>query len=139
VNDRAAITQVLTNYYRAFSTLDVQTFLPFFHQPCLVIGPQGVLAAPTPAVLATAFVPALESLRAKGYGRSELNLEKLEPLSATAALATGVAVRYKADGQELDRAGVTYLLHKAETGWRIAVLVIHDAPRDLRENNRVRL
>ncbi len=128
MNDRAAITQVLINYYNAFSTLDVQAFLPFFNQPCLLIGPQGVLAAPTPAVLAAAFAPALESFRAKGYGRSELNLKKLEPLSATAALVTGVAVRYKVDGQELDQAGVTYLLHKAETGWKIAVLVIHDAP-----------
>ena len=51
-----------------------------------------MLAAPTPTVLAAALVPVLESFRAKGYGRSELNLRKLEPLSATAALATGVAV-----------------------------------------------
>ena len=72
-----------------------------------------MLAAPTPTVLAAALVPVLESFRAKGYGRSELNLRKLEPLSSTAALATGVAVRYKVDGQELDRAGVPYLLRLA--------------------------
>jgi hypothetical protein len=47
-------------------------------------------------------------------------------LSATATLVTGVAVRYKLDGQELERAGVTYVLHKADTGWKIAVLIAHD-------------
>jgi hypothetical protein len=26
----------------------------------------------------------------------------------------------------LERAGVTYVLHKAEAGWKIAVIVMHD-------------
>jgi oligoribonuclease NrnB/cAMP/cGMP phosphodiesterase (DHH superfamily) len=39
---------------------------------------------------------------------------------------TGVAVRYTVDGQELDRAGVTYVLYNADGHWRIAVLIIHD-------------
>jgi hypothetical protein len=26
----------------------------------------------------------------------------------------------------LDQAGVTYVLHKGEAGWKIAVIVIHD-------------
>jgi len=29
--DHAAVTQVLTDYYRAFSTLDAQAVLPYFH------------------------------------------------------------------------------------------------------------
>jgi hypothetical protein len=41
-------------------------------------------------------------------------------------LVTGVAIRYKRNGQELERAGVTYVLHKAEAGWKIAVIVMHD-------------
>jgi len=31
-------------------------------------------------------------------------------------LVEGVARRYKLDGQELDQAGVTYVLHKADSG-----------------------
>jgi len=26
----------------------------------------------------------------------------------------------------LEQAGITYVLHKADSGWKIAVLVIHD-------------
>jgi uncharacterized NTF2-like protein DUF6841 len=85
-----------------------------------------VSAAPTCAVLATAFTAAIEGLRARGYGRSELSVRSVKSLSATATLVTGVAVRYKADGQELERVGVTYVLHKADDRWKIAVLIVHD-------------
>ncbi len=68
----------------------------------------------------------MEDLRARGYGRSELSLQQVKPLSATSAWATGVALRYKTDGQELERVAVTYLLHKTDNGWRFAVMVLHD-------------
>src|ERR1700734_4505335 len=46
-NEAAAVMQVLTDYYRAFSTLDLQKILPFFHQPSVLVGQQGVFLAPT--------------------------------------------------------------------------------------------
>ena len=49
------------------------------------------------------------------------------------ALASGVAVRYRADGQELERVGVSYVLHKAdEDRWAIAVTVVHDTDKVVR-------
>ena len=42
-------------------------------------------------------------------------------------MVSGVAVRYRADGQELERVGVSYVLRKADDDrWTIAVTVIHD-------------
>ena len=120
------MTAVLADYYRAFSTLEIQAILPYFHEPCLMESLQGVFAAPTYAELEAAFTPAIEGLRAREYGRSELSLRHFKSLSATAALAIGVAIRYKLDGAELERVGVTYVLHKAGTHWKIAVLIIHD-------------
>jgi ketosteroid isomerase-like protein len=127
MNEETAVIRVLADYYAAFSTLDVQAVLPYFHEPSVLIGPQGVLAAPTYGVLTTVFTPAMEGLRAKGFGRSELSVRNLKSLSATAALVTGVAVRYRVDGQEFERVGVTYVLYKADTRWKIAVLIVHDA------------
>jgi len=46
--------------------------------------------------------------------------------SRTAALARDVARRHKANGQELDQAGVTYLLFKADAGWEFAAIALHD-------------
>jgi ketosteroid isomerase-like protein len=134
-DDKAAVTRVLSDYYRAFSSavakLDVQTILPYYHESSLLMGSQGLAAMPTHAALAAMFTTAMEGLRARGYARSELSGLKLKRLSATCMLASGIATRYKADGEELDRIGVTYLLHKADSGWKIAVLVTHDAENDL--------
>ena len=125
-NEAAAVMQVLTDYYRAFSTLDLQKILPFFHQPSVLVGQQGVFAAPNHAELAVVFTPTMEGLRSRGYGRSELSQPKLTLLSETAALVIGVAERYKTDGQPLDRAGVTYVMQKTDAGWKIAAIVLHD-------------
>ena len=133
MDDEAAVTRVLADYYSAFSTLDVQAILPYYHEPCLLVSPQGVVAAPTHAAMEAAFAPMREGLRARGYGRSELGMLHVKQLSATAALASGVAVRYRADGQELERVGVSYLLHKADDDrWTIAVTVSHDPDKVVR-------
>ena len=131
-DDKAAATRVLTDYYSAFSRLDVQGILPYFHEPCLLVSPEGVAATPTHAALAAAFTPTMKDLRARGYARSALTKLRVEPLSATTTLASGITVRYKANGQELERVGVTYLLQKADNSWKIAVLVVHDTDNVLR-------
>src|SRR4051794_19913844 len=114
-----APTKVLHEYYAAFSTLNVPAILPYFHEPSVLIGPAGVHTIPSHDALAEAFTPVMEGLRARGFGRSELNVEDFRALSATAALMVGVALRYKVDGQELERVGVTHVLHKSVT-WKIA-------------------
>ena len=88
---------------------------------------------PTHTAMAAAFAPVMEGLRERGYGRSELSMPHVERLSATAALTSGVAVRYSADGQKLERVGVSYVVHKAdEDRWTIAVTVVHDADKAVR-------
>jgi ketosteroid isomerase-like protein len=128
----AAVAQVLADYYKAFSTLDAQAVEPFFHEPSQLVGPAGVVPTPTRAAVAAAFQPVMNALRARGFSKSELINLHLKRLSATTVLAGGVAVRRKADGQELERAGVVYLLQKTNAGWQVATVVIHDAESALR-------
>ena len=134
MNNEDAVKQVLSDYYKVFSTLDVQSILTYFHQPALLIGPLGVIAIPTPAAVVPIFGQVMEDLRQGKYRRSEFSLQQFKLLSATSALAAGVAIRYKADDQELERVGVTYLLHKGNDSWKFAAMVLHDtdkvAPRE---------
>lgn len=132
MDDKAAVIRVLDEYYRAFGTLDVQAILAYYHEPCLLVGPQGVVAVPTHAAMVAPFTTVMEGLRARGYGRSELSMPHIRQLSATATLASGVAVRYRTDGQELERVGVTYLLYKADDRWTIAATVTHDGDKVVR-------
>ena len=126
LSDEATPTLLLTEYYAAFSTLEVEAALPFFHEPSMIIGPQGVFAASKRAVLAGVFGPTMEDLRTKQYGRSELNVRHMHTLSPTATLVIGVAVRYRQDGEEMERVGVTYVLHMTGAGWKIAVFIVHE-------------
>ena len=68
----------------------------------------------------------MEGLRGKGYGRSEFEPGYAKSLSSSAALIGGVAVRYKTNGEQLERAGITYVLHKTESGWKFAAVILHD-------------
>jgi len=92
----------------------------------LLVGPQGVIPIPDRSALVAVFGPVMEGLRAKGYDRSELELGYVKSLSSSAALIAGVAVRYKTDGQQLERVGITYVLHKTESGWKFATVILHD-------------
>jgi hypothetical protein len=120
------VNQVIADYYRDFSTLNIQAILPYFNEPSLLVGSQGVIAIPNRAALVAVFGPVMEGLRAKGYGRSELELSYVTSLSSSAALIGGVAVRYQNDGQQLERVGVTYVLHKTKSGWKFATVILHD-------------
>jgi hypothetical protein len=126
VNEDAAL-RILADYYTAFSTLDVQAILPYFNEPSLLISSRGVIAAPTVAVVAAAFKPTMEGLRNRDFSRSELSVGEIKSLSASTTLVTGVAIRYQRNGQELERVGITYVLHKVETGSKIVVIILHDA------------
>jgi len=46
-----AVNQVIANYYRDFSTLNIQAILPYFNEPSLLVGPQGVIPIPDRAAL----------------------------------------------------------------------------------------
>jgi hypothetical protein len=120
------VNQVIADYYRDFSTLNIQAILRYFNEPSLLVGPQGVVSIPNHAALVGVFGPVMEGLRAKGYGRSELEKSYVKPLSSSIAIVGGVAVRYKTDGQQLERVGVTYVLHKTESGWKFATVILHD-------------
>jgi ketosteroid isomerase-like protein len=125
MNDEAAVIQQLRDYYKAFSTLDLRTVLPYFSEPAMLIGRPGIVAATTSAALAAILDPVINDFRGRGYGWSELDLERVDMMGATAASATGIAKRYKAGGEFLDEARITYVLQKSEAGWKIAVMVLH--------------
>jgi ketosteroid isomerase-like protein len=116
--------EAVHEYYRVFRTLDVNAIVSCYCEPCMTIAPQGVSSAANGAALAGLVAPLLAGLRAKGYGRSEFVQPHVTMLGETAALVRGVAVRYTAAGLELERVPLSYLMHRGEAGWKIAVLVV---------------
>ncbi len=99
----------------------------YYHEPVVFITPRGVIARATRTDASAVLTEFIERLGAMGAARSEWAESHVKQLSDTLAVAGIVVVRYKADGQELERVGWTYLLHKTGGGWKIAVLAGHPA------------
>jgi|SRR5450631_193530 ketosteroid isomerase-like protein len=127
MSDETAVRQTLDEYYRAFSTLNIQAILRYLNQPAMLVGPLGVIPLPTPSAIEPIFGPVMENLRSRGYTRSELGSPEIRMLGAQSALATGIAIRRGPYGEEMERAGITYLMRKTDDAWRIAVMVLHGA------------
>jgi hypothetical protein len=110
------------DYYKAFSTLQLDACAPFFTLPSMFIGLQGTYAVANREDLVRVLGPAVEVLRSKGYQRSEFVEPEFTTLTETTVLVRGVAVRYRALGTELERIPISYLVHRTGVGWKIAVV-----------------
>ena len=47
MKEQDAVREALLRYGKAFQTLDPSAILPFIHEPCLLISPQGSSPSPT--------------------------------------------------------------------------------------------
>jgi hypothetical protein len=116
--------ETIREYYRAFSTLDLHAIASYFAEPSMTISTQGgIRSAAHRAALAEALGPLVQSLKAKGYSRSDFAQPDVIMLGETKALVRGVAVRYAVSGNELERVPLSYVMHRGEAGWKIAVLI----------------
>jgi hypothetical protein len=110
------------NYYKAFSTLDLNACAPFFTLPCMFVGFEGTFAVANREDLGRVLGPVIEALRTTDYQRSEFLEPQITTLTAATALVRGVAVRYRKSGTELERVPVSYLVHQSGAAWKIAVV-----------------
>jgi ketosteroid isomerase-like protein len=124
--DEAAITQTFTSYVQAFQTLNPQAMVPYCEAPCMLISSQGTLVMATPAEIEALFIGLIEGLKARSYGRSELTDLHVKQMSDHIAFVSVSRVRYRTDGQELERLGETYTFRKTADGWKIVAAAMHD-------------
>ena len=121
VADRAAIEKVMYDYVEAYGSGDMDHLMQFVNIPLTVAGPNGFrsIAASDEAV---ALYTRLRDAGVKqGYAKSEWLEFGVKLLGPSYAVAGGTFVRYKADGNELNRGGGTYLLTKVDGVWKVGV------------------
>jgi ketosteroid isomerase-like protein len=131
-DDTAAVLQPLRDYYAASSKHDVSSMVDYYESPVMVIAARGVMCWATHTEAIRNLMPFIARLQEIGAARTEWGESHFRQLSDTLVMASIVVVRYKADGQELERLGWTYLLHKTGGGWKIAVLASHSPDTVLR-------
>jgi ketosteroid isomerase-like protein len=125
-DDRAVLIQALNDYASAFHSFDEQRVLNSYHEPLILIAGPAVRVMATRADTEAWMKAFWARLKERGFARgSEFSPLHVKQVSPTVAVASAQFVRYKADGQELERNGVTYVLLKAGDEWKIVVVLGH--------------
>lgn len=133
-SERDAIQQVVSGYYDAFGR-DSVAAAAFYGEPILIVLPNQVIAVRKRADLETFMDKFVAGLKQLGYARSkQAGAPRIKLLNPTTVLYSTVAIRLKADGTELQRAGFAYLLQKGSSGWKIHEIIATDLDKLISEN-----
>jgi ketosteroid isomerase-like protein len=123
--EKDAIHQVVSGYYDAFAR-DSAAAAAFYGEPTLIVLPNQVIILATRPDVEAFLAKSLASLKPLGYSYSKVVDPRTKLLNATTSIYSTIAVRSKADGTEMQRAGFTYLLQKDNSGWKIRGLIATD-------------
>ena len=104
---------------------DVNEVLDYFAVPLLVTGDDAAHAFRTAEEVKGFARRQVERLRAVNYDHSETLDADVITLNATSALYRAAFARERADGSEIGRLGVTYLITNGSGGLRISALAVH--------------
>lgn len=126
MNPEAGILNVLKQVEATFSGLDFNGWIANFHLPCTVILPDRIFSSMSIDDTRAQFQPLFQSLKGKGFTRTQLDRCKIRMLTATTAIADTVWTRYRGE-QVLEQLGATYLFLNMKGSWKIAVLTGYPA------------
>ncbi len=124
------VRQTLQAYEQAWSRHDAQAIAAFYFEPAMRVSKAGPVVRASRVDQQAFFAGYLRAIMERGYDRSEWESLGGRLLDAQTALASGVAVRYRADGSVLERVGLTYHLWKTGEGWKIFLSATH-APENV--------
>jgi ketosteroid isomerase-like protein len=121
------VVEAFKKYAQAFQSLDPKAVAAHFHEPALMITPQGVHALPNAAAVEQAYAPVMADLPAKRYARTEFSSFEERRLSGDLAALSGTGSWVDTSGREFAPFGFTYTFLRTGQGWRIVVALIHSA------------
>ena len=118
-------------YLRAFAACgrgesdDLRSLLRYYGVPLVLTTDVGAFGLTTDEQVLTGLAQQVDGMRAEGYDRSEMLSSDWAALNASSALHTAGFSRRRADGSEIGRLRVTYLVTDGPQGRRISALAVH--------------
>jgi ketosteroid isomerase-like protein len=113
------------SYTQAFQSLDPKAVSRHFHEPAILITPQGVVPLSAAADVERAYARIMADLPALGYAGTEFSTVTERRLGDDLALVIGGGTWRKATGERFMPFGMTYTLRRTADTWRIVVAAIH--------------
>ncbi len=122
----AAVEATLRAYEQAWSRDDARAAASFYCEPAMRVTAGGPVVRATRKDEEAFFNNFLSALANSGYVRSKWESLEVRLLDAKTAIASGVTVRYRANGSVFARVGVTYALYSTPDGWKIFLSATHE-------------
>jgi hypothetical protein len=97
----------------------------FYYEPAMRVTKSGPVVRSTRADQEAIFEGFLRGLVERGYASSRWEQLEVRLLDPETAIASGIAVRYRADGTVFERVAVTYALQDTAEGWKIFLSATH--------------
>lgn len=124
-DDVQTVKETLRAYEQAWSRHDGRAVASFYYEPAMRVTTGGPVVRATRAEQETFFTGFLAGLVERGYARSTWEKLDVHLLDAKTAIASGVTVRYRADGSVFERVALTYALWSTADGWKIFLTATH--------------
>lgn len=126
------VEAALQEYEAAWSRHDAAAIASFYYEPAMRVGRGGPVVRPTRADQEAFFSGFLPGLVQRGFERSRWQELNVHLLDGQTAIASGIVVRTRTDGSELERVAVSYGLRKTAQGWKIFLSATHSPDTVLR-------
>ena len=120
------VIEAFSRYAQAFRSLDPRAMPAHFHEPALMITPDGVHALPDPVAVERLYARIMAELPAMGYARTAFSPLEERRLGKELSVLTGSGSWVDSAGKKLNSFGLTYTLRRTDQGWRIVTAIIHD-------------
>jgi hypothetical protein len=129
VEDKA-VRRWFGDYLDAFATCgrgerEADALLAYYGVPLLLSTDDGFIALTRDDQVVAAAQQQIDGMRAADYDHSDVLGSDVTVLNATSALYRGTFSRRRADGTEINRLTVTYLVTDGSAGRRISALALH--------------
>jgi len=115
------ILKTFLEYAQAFETLRPSVVLPFYQYPAILITEQKPVKITNNLFGWIAFKIAMSVLKCRGYHHGKTELLEVRQLRDDLAIVTGIVIRYRKDGSELERFDLNYTMRKVGDSWKIIV------------------
>ncbi len=129
----AEIAAALENYHHVFSTgTPSEIANQIYGAPLTSISTNGVTTVWNSTNEVEEWVSGfLYNLKEQGWYRSSMPSPSICVLGPNSGFASGEFIRYREDGSEISRNGMTYIFQRKSEGWRMTTFLAHDSNVEL--------
>ncbi|MFT4581595.1 MAG: ketosteroid isomerase-like protein [Gammaproteobacteria bacterium] len=128
MNKETLIREFYAHYLNTFHGLDAGQVATFYTQPCLFITGQSITLLHDSDEIERLFDRIIADLVAENYDHSVVEDLNIKLLSEHLAQVSGLAIRYRKDGTELERTGASYTLQYRANAWKFVSAMTYPAP-----------